>query len=507
MSARKAIGSVKIEIVNDGEELGKFALSEVKGDVNASNNIKEFKDLFSNQADNYSKSEIASLLFNDDRMKYSTQLVITTDIYGIIQFDSSRVYRQLIECIIDWGDDTIEIYSNSPEEIKHQYFYPGDFTVKIYGIFNMKLLKGTLLDVINFGQTTTQILETQYLFTNYQNKQFSAMDVPTFYNWDRCKNFTGMFYNSQLFNQDLSKWCFDGIVVGTNMFGNCPSFNQPLEIDTSNLINADGMFYNCVKFNQDLSNWNVQNLYSAKKMFYNCIEFNGDLSTWDTWQLRSANMMFMGCKILETDFSDWDVRNLSDATDMFNSCFKFNSELNNWNVSNLKKMERMFKDCLIFNQPLDKWDVSNIRSLEKTFYGCELFNQDISNWNTVKNINLSETFAYCYSFNQNMNTFNTVNVRTMHRTFFYCVKFASSVNNWITVNVSDSSEMFYNCLNMWEAPLSWDTGNIIDMSGMFYNTDVIDESVDFTVWNVNKVIRFQHFLNDDSVSIRPQWKK
>ena len=55
------------------------------------------------------------------------------------------------------------------------------------------------------------------------------------------------------------------------MFGNCKSFNQPLNNwDVSKVTDMAYMFYDCGSFNQDISNWNVSNVKYNQRIFYNC---------------------------------------------------------------------------------------------------------------------------------------------------------------------------------------------------------------------------------------------
>ena len=52
------------------------------------------------------------------------------------------------------------------------------------------------------------------------------------------------------------------------MFGQCPSFNQPLdEWDVGNVTQMDHVFYGATIFNQEIGNWDVSNALTIHALF------------------------------------------------------------------------------------------------------------------------------------------------------------------------------------------------------------------------------------------------
>lgn len=83
-------------------------------------------------------------------------------------------------------------------------------------------------------------------------------------------NTVAMFYESDLFNQDISMWDMSNIVSADGMFTSATSFNQDISAwNTVNINNMASMFFGASSFNQDLSSWCVPNIYSSPLYFSN----------------------------------------------------------------------------------------------------------------------------------------------------------------------------------------------------------------------------------------------
>ena len=67
---------------------------------------------------------------------------------------------------------------------------------------------------------------------------------------------SGMFYDTDLFNQDISDW------------------------DVSNVTDMSCMFYCARKFNQPLSKWNIKNVIMIDGIFLGASAFDQDISQW-----------------------------------------------------------------------------------------------------------------------------------------------------------------------------------------------------------------------------------
>ena len=76
------------------------------------------------------------------------------------------------------------------------------------------------------------------------------------------------------------------------MFEGCKSFNQPLDFNTSNVINMGSMFDGCRNFNQSLD-FDTSNVINMESMFEGCKSFNQPLD-FDTSNVTNMESMFDG---------------------------------------------------------------------------------------------------------------------------------------------------------------------------------------------------------------------
>jgi len=514
MSLKKGCGKIKITDLNDGKKIGHFSLDILEGGIHDANGMGEFINSFSDTADNYSKDEIAALLFNQERLDKSMHVKIETGYHNTIAFNSFKQYRGLIECLIDWGDGKIELFSNSPTSMKHQYATSGEYTLKIYGVFNLRTLskhvsgqyfhQGRITDVLQFGSSTSQLLEAKNLFKNFPKDKFTAIDYPVFYKWTENRDWSGMFYNCPLFNHDLSNWDMKEVTNTSYMFARCPNFNKPFTNKINNLIYSNNMFDGCLKFNQDLSTLDMSKVVTIKSMFTQCTKFNQALSNWNVSNVRDAKETFAGCISFNSSLLNWDTAKFKFSSKMFYNCTVFNQDITKWNVSNIQDMSSMFYKCTVFNQNITQWDVSKMQNAFRMFYKCTAFDQSIGSWDVSKMLNATEMFSRCTAFDQNLSHWRVSNLSKADSMFLGCTKFNQDLSNWDVSNVLSTKQMFTECTTFDKAPTEWNTKNVNDMTGMFYHTNLPTET-NFVSWNVNKVTKFK-FFTDDSTIIAPLWK-
>ena len=181
--------------------------------------------------------------------------------------------------------------------------------------------------------------------------------------WDvsLISDMSDLFYNLNLFNEDISSW------------------------DVSNVTNMEYMFDGAENFNSDIGNWNVLNVSSMGSMFRGAISFNQDISSWNVSSVVDIYDMFHGAASFNTDLSSWDVSNVMNMGDMFRGAISFNQDISSWDVSNVLNMNSMFREATSFNQDLSSWDVSSVTDMAGMFSNAIIFNQDISNWD-VSNV-------------------------------------------------------------------------------------------------------------------------
>jgi len=78
------------------------------------------------------------------------------------------------------------------------------------------------------------------------------------------------------------------------------------------------MFYNADVFNQDISGWNTSNVVAMHVMFYNADAFDQDISAWNTGSVTSMRFMFYNADAFDQDISGWNFNALNSSADLTN---------------------------------------------------------------------------------------------------------------------------------------------------------------------------------------------
>jgi len=245
---------------------------------------------------------------------------------------------------VDWGDGTIE--NNVTGDITHIYSVDGNHTVKISGEFpTIKFYIGVdedgdalinndavqILSIIAWGDIIWKDMNSSLY--KCINLNLNTLDIPEL---SFVKNMSNMFYQNNLFHQDIGNW------------------------DVSNVTNIHGMFYGTSSFNQDIGNWNVSNVTDMGCMFMYS-SFNQDIGEWNTSNVTSMASMFGQASSFNQDIGNWDTSNVISMASMFQSATDFNQNLSKWDTSSVETMFRMFKETSsLSDQNLSSWDVGNV---------------------------------------------------------------------------------------------------------------------------------------------------
>lgn len=115
------------------------------------------------------------------------------------------------------------------------------------------------------------------------------------------------------------------------------------------------MFYDCNLFNQDLSVWDVSHVKSFNGCFAYCNLFNQDISNWDVSMASDLGDMFLGAKSFNQDVSKWNVIGCYDFDFMFAETIAFNQDLSSWGTSSSVSNYRFDIDALGWVLPRPNW--------------------------------------------------------------------------------------------------------------------------------------------------------
>ena len=115
------------------------------------------------------------------------------------------------------------------------------------------------------------------------------------------------------------------------------------------------MFYDCNLFNQDLSTWDVSHVKSFNGCFAYCNTFNQDISMWDVSMASDMGSMFNGAKSFNQAISRWNVIGCYDFDFMFAETTVFNQDLSDWGTPSDASNYRFDIDAIGWSLPRPNW--------------------------------------------------------------------------------------------------------------------------------------------------------
>ena len=297
---------------------------------------------------------------------------------------------------IDWGDSSSnDITAWDDAATNHSYAGAGTYEITITGIItgwrfnlagdrtlihnisswgplNLGNLGGYFYGCSNLTVTATDILDLTGTTTFY--KAFRACTslttVPSMNSWDvsAVTNMINTFYQSSLFNQDISSW------------------------DVSKVTDMGAMF-SSTSFNQDISSWDVSSVAGGTSMqdLFSNTPFNQDISSWDVSKVTNMIAMFRDNTAFNQNIGSWNVSSVTNMTQMFFAT-NFNQDISGWNVSSVTNMAQMFQSNPAFNQNIGGWNTSSVTNMFYMFGYATSFDQDINLWNITLVTDMTNMF-------------------------------------------------------------------------------------------------------------------
>ncbi len=221
-----------------------------------------------------------------------------------------------VDAEIDWGDGTITDV-NTPGPHVHDYGTDGIYTVSVAGSAGA----------------------------------YNSLD-----------NGGGIGERAKLISVDT--WGRLGFTSMENAFYECSNLvSVPATTDGIKAVgDMSGMFYNAESFNQDISSWDTSNVSDMGWMFCNALAFDGNIGSWDTSNVTNMSRMFKGASAFNQMIGGWDTSSAGDMNRMFNLASTFNQDIGDWDTSSASNMSHMFYEASSFNQDLSRWCVELIPS-------------------------------------------------------------------------------------------------------------------------------------------------
>ena len=256
--------------------------------------------------------------------------------------------------VVDWGDnstDTITTFDDTNRV--HAYTIAGDYQITVKGVmqyWNFYTVPASKNQILTIDQNGAQFLNNVESYANMFRECSILVGGDGFsqINTSSVTNMFAMFYNCQVFNQDIGSWDVSNVTNIGWMFYHCSLFNQDIgSWDVSNITDLYATFNNCSSFNQDIGSWDVSNVTNMYRAFYFCTSFNQDIGSWDVSSATKMYRVFYGCSMFNQDISSWDVSNVTDMGGMFYECHSFNQDISSWDVSNVTKMVGMFHNVIL----------------------------------------------------------------------------------------------------------------------------------------------------------------
>lgn len=442
-------------------------------------------------------------------------------------------------------------------------------------------------DLPNWNTMTVANFDAMFKDATLFNGNISTWDTSSALTMD------AMFENAVSFDQPLNDWNVSQLTSMKSLFSGAIVFNQPLgNWDVSQLSGSFPMyrtFFNTTLFNQDLSSWCVPDIvYSSdfdngafnwtepKPPWGYCgvdlvqsLDFTittGDSAPADTyWKVDFMDGMSGGFEVFRDDVhvatsGEIDVPNVLNqygnielyvppnttqrftikgtggglklayyTTDavvgtkvtvtgfsqtVLNHMFRIvNAVLEVPSVlpDYITSLTSMFEGSSSFSQDLSGWDTSNVTSFQRTFMDCKAFNGNITTWNTINATSFNRMFNSCNSFNQDISLWTVGSVLDMERMFSGCWVFNQDLSSWNVVNLPNKPYSFDSSAFAWLLPQPlWGTTGmppLLGGGGLVLNCDGATGIVEFYIGDVSQELHYmvtidgQDYNTDHSLNI------
>ncbi len=243
---------------------------------------------------------------------------------------------------------------------------------------------------LQWGDNSQNITDMEGMFS-----LATSFNQPIIWNVSNVTNMRDLFWNADSFDQDISAWDVSSVTSMINMFFRADNYNNGGNAllwgnKTGSLTNTTSMFYEN-NFNQPIE-LDMSNVTSMNSMFFGNTVFNQDIDSWDVGNVTLMESVFHGATSFNQDISSWNVSNVLFFNNLFRNAISFDQDLGNWDVSSAMMMNNMFRDVTLstsnYDSILFSWSQST-PSTVANFHGgnsqyCDQASRDaweVKGWN------------------------------------------------------------------------------------------------------------------------------
>jgi len=459
---------------------------------------------------------------------------------------------------VDWGDGSSE--SGLSGNITHEYSSPGNYTIKISGIFHQIIMNNgddqdKLLTIEQWGDTKWSSMNSA--FSGCKNLTLNATDAPDL---SEVTNMAFMFSGASKLNNDLNHWDVGNVQNMSAMFASAQDFNGKIsDWDVTNVKYMGSMFQNAKSFDQDWSNWDVSNVEDfgsflsqaslsldnydalliqwAKLDLFNDLTFNAGSSVYsedakasrqqiideDNWTITDA-----GLAVDESAFkTTWETTTADEQIFIPFSAIHGPYDCTiNWgdgsaeNATGFTGVGHSYADpgtytisisgtfpAIIFGnsddvaklQTVEQWGDIPFESMKDAFKGATNMTINASDAPDLSNVaDLSSMFEGAAAMNADISTWDVSNVTDMNGMFLGASSFNQNLSSWDVSQVTNMNAMFKNAHSFNQDLSEWDVSSVTQMFGMFSGASAFDQ--DLGNWDISNVDNFGAFLENIALS-------
>lgn len=226
-----------------------------------------------NSTMNLSNWDISNVKYTDEMFFYAS----TFRGYGIENWNTSNIrsMREIFSQTNAFNGDVSKWDLSNVQTLDSIFWkassFNGDLTK--WNTKSVTNFQGVFLDAISFIGTGVENFNTSQGLNMYK-----------------------MFYHATLFNANLSKWDVSRVLNLKELFEGCTAFTG-IGLNNWNIQNANDisyMFYNTPLFNNNLSKWDTSKVTNMKHTFTNSYSFTGiGIDTWNTANVVDTRYVIM----------------------------------------------------------------------------------------------------------------------------------------------------------------------------------------------------------------------